>query len=203
MVAKHRFFAFRLCTETYGTGGDSHVESVMHKQSVVRQRCNEIKMFSPTRSIAGVSGTQRPRSRFRSAHMMVLAWVVFWLNTALFPCCDTFAAAFAAAFDHHSDDASQSVSGAEPTHHSDEAHSERSHHSPESPCDYALNAEPATIDGESAALPTDRVQWVWFAVAASAAPDLTTVTYAAYRAPREYHPPPPFRLYLHTQRLLI
>ena len=171
----------------------------MHKLSVVRQRCNEIKMFSPTRSIAGVSGTQRPRSRFRSAHMMVLAWVVFWLNTALFPCCD----AFAAVFGDHSVSVSQSASAAHPALHSDESHSERPPHSPESPCDYALNAEPATIDGESAALPTDRVQWVWFAVAASAAPDLTTVTYAAYRAPREYHPPPPFRLYLHTQRLLI
>ena len=161
--------------------------------------CDLIKMLSSTRSITGVFGTKRPRRRFRSAHVMVLAWVVFWLNTALFPCCD----AVAAMFGDHTVRVSPSASAAHPAHHSDESHSERPHHSPESPCGYALNAEPATIDGESAALPTDRVQWVWFAVAASAAPDLTTVTYAAYRAPREYHPPPPFRLYLHTQRLLI
>ena len=156
-------------------------------------------MFSPTRSIAGVSGTKRPRGRFRSAHVMVLAWVVFWLNTALFPCCD----AFAAVFGDHSGSVTQSASAAQSAHHSDESHSKRPPRSPESPCDYALNAEPATIDGESAALPTDRFQWVWFAVATSAAPYLTAGNHAAYRAPREYHPPPPFRLYLHTQRLLI
>ena len=172
----------------------------MHKQSVVRQRCNEIKMFSPTRSIAGVSGTQRPRGRFGTAHVMVVAWVVFWLNTALFPCCD----AFAAVFGNHSATDSHAVSADHPAHHSDanESHSERPQHSPESPCENALNAEPVTIDGESAALPTDRFQGVWFAVATSAAPDLTAVNHAAHRAPREYRPPLPSRLYLHTQRLL-
>ena len=59
------------------------------------------------------------------------------------------------------------------------------------------------VDGEHAALPTDRVQWVWFAINPSVAPDLTAVNYAAHRTPREYRPPLPSRLYLHTQRLLI
>ena len=163
--------------------------------------CDLIKALSSTRSITGVSGTKRPRGRFRSAHVMVLAWVVFWLNTALFPCCD----AFAAAFGNHSATDSHSVSADHPAHHSDadKSHSERPKHSPESPCENALNAEPATIDGESAALATDRFQWVWFALATPVAPDVTAVNHAAYRAPREYRPPPPFRLYLHTQRLLI
>ena len=172
----------------------------LHKQSVVRQRCNEIKMFSPTRSIARISGTKRPRGRFQSVHVMVLAWVVFWVNTALFPCCD----AFAAAFDHHSEDVSQSVSAAEPAHHSDDPHSERLHHSPESPCDYALSAGPAIIDGAYVALlPTDHIQLVWVAITTPVAPDLTATNHAANRVPREYHPPPQSRLYLHTQRLLI
>ena len=200
MVAKRRFFrSGYLCTETYRTGGGSHVEGVMHKQSAVRQRCNEIKMFSPTRSIAGVSGTKRPRGRFRAAHVMVLAWCVFWFNTALFPCCD----AFAAAFGDHSDSVSQSVSAAQPAHHSDESHSEQPHHSPESPCDYALNAGPAIIDGAYAAPPTDRVHLVWFAIDTPVAPRLTAVNHAVNLVPHEYHPSPPSRLYLHTQRLLI
>ena len=156
-------------------------------------------MFSSTRSIARVSGTKRPRGWFRSAHVMVLAWAVFWLNTALFPCCD----AFAAVFGDHSGSVTQSASAAQPVHHSDKSHSERPLQSPESPCDYALNAGPAIISGVYAALPTDRVQWVWFAVATSAAPDLIAVNNSANRAPREYRPPLPSRLYLHTQRLLI
>ena len=172
----------------------------MRKQSVVRQRCNEIKMLSPTRSLPGGSGAKRPRGRGRAAHVMVLAWVVFWFNTALFPCCD----AFAAAFDHHSDAVSPSVSAAELAHHHDESHSERTSQSPESPCDYALNAGPAIIDGAYVALPTDHIQLVWVAIATPpVALDLTTANHAVNRVPREYHPPPQSRLYLHTQRLLI
>ena len=158
-----------------------------------------IKMFLSTRSIAGLSGIKRSKGRFRSAHVMVLAWVIFWLNTALFPCCD----AFAAVLGDHAVSVSQSASAAESAHHSDESHSERPYHSPESPCDYALNAGPAIVDGEYAALPTDRIQLGGFAIDALLVPGLTAVTHAAYLVPRDYHPPPPFRLYLHTQRLLI
>ena len=158
------------------------------------------RALSSARSVAGLSGAKRPRSRFRSSHViLVLAWVVFWLHTALFPCCD----AFAAMFGDHFGSVSQSVSAAPLAHPTDDSHSQPSHQSPESPCGNALNTEPAIIDGESAALPTDRVQWVWFALATPAAPDLTAVNYAAHRAPREYRPPLPSRLYLHTQRLLI
>lgn len=158
--------------------------------------CNLIKTFSSTRRMIGVSGTQRPRGQFRSAHVMVLVWLVFWVNTALFPCCE----ALAAAFGSHSESVSQSVSAEQPAHHPDESDPR---HSPESPCDYALNAEPAIIDGAFAALPTDRVQLGWFAIDTAIAPGLTAVNHAANRAPREYQPPPQSRLYLHTQRLLI
>lgn len=158
-----------------------------------------IKAISSTRSMTGVSGMQRPRRRFRSAHVMVPAWFVFWVNTALFPCCD----ALAGAFGGYSDSVSPSATTALPAHHADESQSEVPRHSPESPCDYALNAGPSIIDGESAALPTNRVQLVWFEIATSEAPELTAVNHAANRTPREYHPPPQSRLYVHTQRLLI
>lgn len=151
------------------------------------------------RSIPGVSGIGRPLRQGRFARMvLVLAWVVFWVNTALFPCCESLAA----AFDEHSDSVSQSTSAAQPAHHSDETHSEHSDQSPSSHCDYALDAGLA-ISGAYAALPTDRVDFHWFAITAPVAPGLTAVNYSAYLALRDYHPPPPFHRYLHTQRLLI
>jgi hypothetical protein len=130
---------------------------------------------------------------------LVLAWAVFWLNAALFPCCD----AVAAAFGDHPDDVLQSVAAAPPAHHSDETHSDCPHQSPDSPCGHTLDAGPA-ITAVYAGLPTDRVNLEWFAIDVSVAAALTAVSYSANLAPREYHrPPPPFRLYLHTQRLLI
>ena len=151
------------------------------------------------RSIPGVRGIRRPLRQGRFARVaLVLAWVVFWLNTAFFPCCE----ALAAAFDDHSDSVSQSTSAAQPAHHSDETHSEHSDQGPSSHCDYSLNAGPA-INGAYAALPTDRVHLDWFAIDTPVAPGLTAVNYSANLAPREYHPPPPFRLYLRTLRLLI
>jgi hypothetical protein len=144
------------------------------------------------RSIVGVSETRRPRGLRRPARVaLVLAWVVFWLNTALFPCCE----ALAVAFGDHSDSVS------EPTHHSDETHSEQPHHSPGSPCGHSLNAGPA-INGECEGLPTDRVYLEWFAVDVSSSVGLTVVNHSTILALREPHPPP-FRLYLRTLRLLI
>ena len=156
-------------------------------------------MFSSTRSITGVSVTRRPLRQDRFARVaLVLAWVVFWLNTAFFPCCE----ALAAAFDDHSDSVSQSTSTAQTAHHSDETHSEHSDQSPSSHCDYSLNAGPA-INGAYAAPLTDRVHLDWFAIATPVAPGVTAVNRFASRATIDYHPPPPFRRYLHTQRLLI
>jgi len=131
--------------------------------------------------------------------ILVLAWAVFWFNTALFPCCE----AVAAAFDDHSDDVSQSVSAVQPAYHTDETHSECPHHGPGSPCSHTLDAGPA-ITEMYAGLPTDRVNLEWFAIDVSVAAGLTAVDHSANLAPRDYlPPPPPFRLYLRTQRLLI
>ena len=129
---------------------------------------------------------------------LVLAWMAFWLNSALFPCCD----ALAAAFSDHSSSVSQSVSASQPTHHSDETHSEQSHHSPDSFCCYTLIAGLA-IDEVYAGLPPDRIDLEYLVIATTLAPGLIAASQSEYLAPRDYHPPPPYRLYLQTQRLLI
>ena len=156
------------------------------------------KTFSLMRSIVRVSEIRRRRGLRRPARVaLVLAWVVFWLNTALFPCCE----ALAAAFGDHSDSVSHSASASHPAHHSDETHSEQPHHSPGSPCGHSLNATPA-INGEYAGLPTDRVHLEWFAMDRSSSVGQPVVNHSEILASREPHPPP-FRLYLRTLRLLI
>ena len=154
--------------------------------------------FSLTRSATGLPETRRPRSLRRPARLaLMLAWIVFSLNTALFPCCDSLAAASG----DHSDNASHSGSAAQSAHPPDETHSEQSHHGPGSPCDYSLQSEPA-IHGEYAGLPTDRVHLEWIAMDMSSSVGLIVVNHVEILAPREPHPPP-FRLYLRTLRLLI
>ena len=155
--------------------------------------------FSSTQSVTGVSEPRRARGLHGFARLiLVLAWTAFWFNTALFPCRE----AVAGAFGDHPDDVSQSVSAAQPAHHSDGAHSECLHHSPDSPCGYTLNAGPA-INEMYAGLPPDRVHLELFAIDVSVVAGLTAVNHSANLASREYQSLPPFRLYLHTQRLLI
>ena len=140
--------------------------------------------------------------RRRSAHVtLLLAWVAFWLNTALLPCCEVFAA----AFDAHADGVSQSAPVAKRAHHADTMHTERARGSNESRCDFTLNAQPL-INGEYAGLPKAGrdLELVALSVPLSVGP--VAVNHSPSLAPRNYHPPPPLaanRLYLHTQRLLI
>ena len=138
-------------------------------------------MFSATRSITGVPETRRPRVPHGFAHaVLVLAWVVFWLNSALFPCCE----ALAAAFGGHSNGVSQSVSAAQPAHRTDETHSECPHHNPDSPCNHAPNAGPV-IDEVYEGLSTDRVNLEWFAIDVSGAAALAAVSSSANLRPRD------------------
>ena len=129
---------------------------------------------------------------------MLFAWAVFWANTALFPCCE----ALAAVFNDHSDNISHSVSAAQPAHDTDETHSDTAHHNPDSPCGYTLDAGPA-IHKDFTGPPAERAQTVWFAIDTPVIASLPPDTQVANFKPREYRPPPPFRLYLDTQRLLI
>src|ERR1035437_6047471 len=159
------------------------------------QRCNLIKTFSSRRSVPQVPKARRPPGLYGFARViLVLASAAFWFNTALFPCCETVAAIFGG----HSDDGSQSVSAAQPAHHSDDTHSGCPDHSPNSPCGYTLSAGPTSV-GMYALLAPHNSSPEWFAIAA---PALIAVSHAEYLAPRE-SPPPPHRLYLRTRRLLI
>ncbi len=128
----------------------------------------------------------------------MLAWTMFWFNTALFPCCEVFAA----AFNDHTENVSQPVFAAPRAHSIDETHSERPHHGPDSPCDSTASAGPA-INGECAGLPAKCVQWGEVAINVPLVVGRTAVNHAAILALRDYHPPPLFPLYLQTQRLLI
>ena len=130
--------------------------------------------------------------------VLVLGWGVFWLNTAFFPCCQ----AFAAAIGHPSDSVSKSPSAAQLTQHSDDTHPTGADRSPLPPCHDILNSQ-AAMEGVSAGLTTDRTHQQWFAIDVTVAARLPAVNDPVILARSRYHPPPPFRLYLHTQRLLI
>lgn len=126
---------------------------------------------------------------------MVLAWVTFWLNTALFPCCE----AFAAAFDDHSDDETQTVSASVHIHDGDEPRSEHSHHNPGPPCSHAFSAGPA-INGEYAGLPAYRVELAGYAVLVPRSFIVIALTQSVVLALRDYHPaPPPATVSLYLQ----
>lgn len=165
-------------------------------------RCSLTSSFSAERRITVAPDNGAPSHRRRPVHaILMLAWLAFWLNTLLFPCCE----ALAAAFDDNTDAVSHSTSVTPQVPHLDETQSERPHHGPGTPCDRILHADPA-IAGEHAGLPTNRAHQEWFVISVSSTVGPPTLEKAVIRAFRDYHPPPPpakARLYLHTQRLLI
>lgn len=143
-------------------------------------------------------GTRRPQGRRGFARaILVLAWVMFWLNTAFFPCSE----AVAAAFGFHADSVWQTVSQAQPAHDPGTMPAGLSCHGPYSPCPHIVSAGPESVDAV-AALTTERSSPQWFAIDAPVFPRPTAVNRAANLAPREA-PPPQLRLYLHELRLLL
>ena len=137
---------------------------------------------------------KRPRVRRRFPHVtMILAWVVFWLNTAFFPCCEAVA-----AFSDHSANVSQAASAAQPAHDPDETHTDRPDHSPYSPCGYSLSAQPTNIG----VLAIEHSPLKWLAIDAPVAPGLTAVIRSENLASLGI-PPPFIRPYLREQRLLL
>ena len=158
-------------------------------------------MLSSTRSPTRMSETRRSRvlRGFARSGLMV-AGVVFWLNTALFPCCEVTAAVSG----RHAANESQSAPATPSQHHHDAEHYEPVDHSPEPPCGDTLIPGPALVGGHEVLTP-DRCSPKWFPVDAPVAPTLTavndSVTLALARAvPR---PPPSLHFYQRTQRLLI
>jgi hypothetical protein len=117
-----------------------------------RPRCNLTDMLSWARSSARMSVARPPRGLRGFARVeLVVAWVVFWLNTALFPFCGVAAAVLGG----YTDNGSRSASAAPQLHPSDATHSEPLDHSPDSPCGYTLNSRPPLV-GEYEVLTPDR-----------------------------------------------
>ncbi len=149
---------------------------------------------SASKSVAGW-----PRSRRGLAQTgLVMAWLMFWLNAALFPCCEVAAAILGG----HAGSGSPVTSVAPASHHAAATRSEPSDHNPGSPCGDAVFAG-VPLASQAEGMATDQSAPEWIAIDApvvisSPATDLTT-TQALDRAA----PPPPLRLYLRTQRLLI
>lgn len=146
--------------------------------------------------------THRPPCRRRAAHfVLVLAWVAFWINTALCPCCETLAT----TLDTHSDDVAESLSASTHIHNVSDSHKEQPDHRSDSPCGHAVNAEP-TINSPYAGIPQAQSDLYLDAVYVNITCQRIALVHSATLAFFDYHPPPPYegsRLYLQTQRLLI
>lgn len=157
-------------------------------------------MLSWTRSSASKSEARRPRRLRGFARVgLVVGWVVFWLNTALFPCFEVAAAVLGG----HADNGSLPASAASPLHDSNATYySEPLDHSSDAPCGYTIISGPPTV-GEHEALTSDRSHLEWLAVDAPAATGLAAVNGSANVTLAGADPPPSLRLYLRTQRLRI
>ena len=130
--------------------------------------------------------------------ILVLAWLAFWLNTALFPCCDVAAALFGG----HANSESQASSAAPTLHLSGATHSEPADHRPASACgDTLISGSP--LVGAYEALTPDRPSLEWFAVDAAVATSRIAVSHSTDLVLARAAPPPSLRLYQRTQRLLI
>jgi len=130
---------------------------------------------------------------------LVLAWAVFWLNAAIFPCCESIAAAIGG---DRPVEVAQSDSAALHAYLSADAHSEGSDHAPHSPCEHAVGAEPALV-GEHEVLASDRFPLQWVTVEEYSPLGLTVAAHRPNLALPRAAPPPPPRFYLRSQRLLI
>jgi len=123
--------------------------------------------------------------------------MVFWLNTALFPCCEVAAADLG----ERTGSALSSVSAVEPAHHAG-THSESPADNPGSPCgDTLISGSPHVALDE--VLTPDRLPLEWFTVDAPVVTSVTAVTHSATLALVRAALPPSPRFYLRTQRLLI
>jgi hypothetical protein len=141
---------------------------------------------------------RRPRGLRGFARVnLVLAWLVFWLNTALFPCCEVVAA----VFDGHAGRESQASSAVPTLHLSGATHSEPADHSPASACgDTLIPGSP--LVGAYEALTPDRSPLEWYAVDAAVATS-RIVSHSTDFALARATLLPSLRLCQRTQRLLI
>jgi len=127
-----------------------------------------------------------------------LVWIVFWLNTALFPCCEVAAADLG----EWGGSALPSVSTVELAHHADGTHSESPASNPGSLCGDNLTAGTPHVALDEVLTP-DRLPLEWFTVDASVVTSVTAVTHSARLALVRAALPPSPHFYVRTQRLLI
>lgn len=157
------------------------------------------QMLSSLKRTSGHDAARlRPVSGIARAGLVV-AWVVFWLNTALFPCCEVAAAVLGGP----PGNAMASISVETHAHPSGTAHSD-SDASHESSCDDSFRSGPAAV-GEYEIPAHDRSASEGLSIDAPGAARLpATGQFANLVFARAGPPPPsPRRLYLRTQRLLI
>jgi len=153
----------------------------------------------PRQRSTGPADARGPLRRPRVAQVaLLLGWTAFWINAALFPCC----VALATVHDEQSGARSESALATQPARNTDMAVGETTHHDLLSLCDYALESGVQT-SGAYPAPATNPVQSDWLATGPSIVAGLTAANHSSTFAPRKYQIPPPLRLYLHTQRLLI
>lgn len=155
-------------------------------------------MPSVTKSIAAALIT-RPLHGLHAFAGIAAAfvWAAFLLNAALCPC----DGADAAVVGDRSETVSQPVANTGLADCPGEAHSERSGRSPGPRCTHTVGATPQSI----AAVPvlaSGFSPWHWSAIDAPSYPVPGAATRSGNLAPSEI-PPPQFRLYLRTLRLLI
>ena len=163
------------------------------------ERTGILTSMLPSMQSTGGDEAKRPRGlRGLARTGLIAAWVVFWLNTALFPCCEVTAAILGG----HADSAMQSLSSAPSAHHSDSTHSEPLDHGPDTPCGDTLSADPP-LGGEQGVRVPERSSLEWFAVDAPVSARFTSAFRAANVSLARAAPPPSLRPHLRTQRLLI
>ena len=126
--------------------------------------------------------------------VVVLAWVMFWLNAAFTPCCEALAVGFGGQ------SAAQLVSSAQPAHDSAETNTHHPDHSHNSPCDLVISAGPAVM-GQALVLPAEQLDFV--SITPGVVISLTPALVCAFSLTAYPTPPPKVPLYLRDLRIRL
>ena len=145
--------------------------------------------------VTRTSGTRRPdRQRGVARVVVVLAWLAFWLNTALSPCCEAIAAGIG------DQPAPQAVSDAHPAHNHDETHTDSSDQGPNPPCGHVVSAVPADF-AQAAVFAAEHQNFV------TITPDSISALFPAVASALSLFaystPPPQIQLYLRDLRIRL
>ena len=141
-------------------------------------------------------GRMQPRSRWhtkrsRAASVLLFGWLLFWIVGIVQPCCTALASS-------HDDDHALSQNVSSESTESSAAVDTHSHENDQ--CAQAFTADTALL-GDASFLPAKANHSAYLAVISYGVP---TLTVSKGSNPFDlYHPSPPPRIYLRTQRLLI